>query len=836
MGIGIDRLGVTKPDPVTGQRKYFIKPWRDRRGTPPSIVANPEILGTVEPGQTVAAGAGSYLPADLILDGRAWTLRNAAGATVLTDSGASFAIPTNAPTGTLELEEVMRDSVRRTVKGRRTVSVTAKPGYPDFTSAPVLSSAASPDVGVLLTMAPGGVTGSPAPTSTYRWLWGTTILGTGLTYRPTEADRSRAIFGRQVASNSVGTKTADTNSVTIPATPLSAPQWTSNPTITRNATSGQYTATDGVVVGDPAPTVERVWQVSDTEKGTYTDRSGGATADPLKWIPAATATYIGKWIRMRSTARSAAGVATVYSAPVQYPEAAAEGFSVDPKLSGDAPMGSTLTVSHTAKGSPTKTGYEWHRSGRTEPLSTTANSRKSGIDDVDATLTVKVTLTYASGRVYEKTTNGIKVAAAVAWPALEGITALGANDGGNVLDKPYVRFEDAYRALVPENLDSNFYHHAGAIAAYEAWRGNTTCNDYVEGAIKKLLTKGNEPNIQMSYGAMYPYASCVMFYYASITPAVWAKFTTAQKTQQDRLIKLGAIAAAAVARNDSTDNHRSMTGEGGANATELSGDSNPNIRMPHYAFPQLLCAYMGASEADTFMSGLTEKKIKDLRDDIVDALPRVGLAFADTRPSNSPSWSKIVSKSVDYITGGLALTDHAEILERELIHMYSEAVFLGLNDGEGSKQGTEVGKTDGNYYKGRFMNVDRVKNLQRYKDIAGAIGMSRELNTADGGGLRSSMSYHCFADTTATLFPLVMFTSGLVSPGNTRMKGILSRLRTSQAFCQLADDEGYYSAAQNRTGLANNHDWKLTTTKGKHAIVAARRSLAQLIIDKIEAA
>ena len=830
----------------TAAGEYFWVPWRHAIVGSPNVLTPPSFSGTPRPGQRLTWISGSYLPADggTTFERFECIVRRASDNALLGFSiEPYYDIPGTFPACVIELIERRTGVAELPIEARVFIPVAVSPGAPQLAGAPQLTTSGG-TVGATLTATDPAMSGSPAPTRQRVWKKdGAVVTGSGQTL---VAGSVGVYTQEQTASNGTLPNAGPvvSNAITIVAA-STTPQFSAAPTMSRNA-SGQYSAVNASVTSTQTTTVVNRWYIGDTANGPWTYR-GSLTSDPNKWLPSED--YAGKFITSASFATNAstpAGVESPKATPIQIPAIPTEGFKTAAALTGAAPQGSKLTLAATYYGTPSETELYYYRvstAGVVTELST-KDVRTTGPDDLGNDIKGRIRIKYSSGAEYWSPsetgfTTGIRVTPPVAWPALDGIAATGSNEGGNVLDKPYVRFNDAYSALVPENLWSNFYHHAGALAGYEAWRGNTACNAYLEGAVKKLLTKGNEPNIMMNYGAMYPFASCVMFYYASITPAVWAKFSTTQKGYIDAIMKLAAIAAAAVARDDSTDNHKSMTGEGGANATELSDDSNPNIRCPHYAFPQLLCAYMGASEADAFLSGVTEASIKALRDTVATALPRIGLAFKNTRPSNSPSWNKIVDKSANYSTGGLKLTDHAQILERELIHMYSEPVFLGLNDGVGSKQAptTNANDRDDNYYRGRFTNIDRVKGLQAYKDIKDAIGMPRELNTGDGGGLRSSMSYHCFADTTMTLFPLYMFTSGLVSPSHSRMKNIRSRLVISQAFCKLADAEGYDSAAQNRTSgsgnRANSHDWKHNSTAGKRAMIPVRRSLAQLIIDKI---
>jgi len=80
---------------------------------------------------------------------------------------------------------------------------------PTITSPPTISG--PNEVGGTLTVTPGAVTGSPAPTNAFQWRRGGVDIGgaTGLTYDPVMADENTAIDVVQTATNASGSDSAD---------------------------------------------------------------------------------------------------------------------------------------------------------------------------------------------------------------------------------------------------------------------------------------------------------------------------------------------------------------------------------------------------------------------------------------------------------------------------------------------------------------------------------------------------------------------------------------------------------------------------------------------------
>jgi hypothetical protein len=161
------------------------------------------ISGTVAPGQTVTRSAGVYSGATLFVVRYEWVQKN--DATILYRAeGTSYAIPADSPTGSLTLTEVLRDEFGVIYEySTSPATITGGTVAPAFTVQPTL--AGSGEVGSVLTLSNGTVTGSPTPTLARQWRRGTTqFTNTAATYTPVSGDVGLSISGRIVATNTAG--------------------------------------------------------------------------------------------------------------------------------------------------------------------------------------------------------------------------------------------------------------------------------------------------------------------------------------------------------------------------------------------------------------------------------------------------------------------------------------------------------------------------------------------------------------------------------------------------------------------------------------------------------
>lgn len=227
------------------------------------------------------------------------------------------------------------------------------PAIPANLSAPVITG--SLPVGSVLACAVGAWSGYPPPAYTFQWRRaGVDISGaTSSTYTTVSGDIGQATTCRVTATNSQGSASATSNSLT-PTAALVAPANTVAPSTSGSTVAGgTRTSGDGTWTGNPTPTLSRNWQVN---SGSWADIPG-ETGSSLT-IPAA-----GDY-RLRVRGTNSQGTLDAYSSSFTATAAlAAPVNTVAPTTSGSATVGGTRTATTgTWTGNPTPTyAYQWQK-------------------------------------------------------------------------------------------------------------------------------------------------------------------------------------------------------------------------------------------------------------------------------------------------------------------------------------------------------------------------------------------------------------------------------------------------------------------------------------------
>lgn len=829
------------------------------------VTTPPSVVGVPKPGQTVTITAGVYEPPGMTRQSLKVTLRDSIGNEVETGTTETFEIPQDAGSGTLTVEETMLHAESgMTVIGTARVEVISNAGAPVFQSLPTIT-ASSPTPGGVATSTTGTVTGSPAPTITRQWLRDGALIsgGTGASYTFTPEDVGTAIRVRVSATNSAGSATVESDPIFVVAPTQTAPAFTARPTISADPNNAEFViATNAPAVGAPTPQLTNKWYYGDTANGPWIARDG-QTNDPYRWRPDPS-TFAGKHITCATIATNEAGTVESQKAypGVKIPELtqAPEGFTAQPSLSAEGsqpiPQGSTVTLNPgTWHGSPTEIEYLWFRiasNGSATALSNTGLTRTVGELDGGNKIGARVRIKYSTGSEFFAPsatgyTNQISVAETVtgpvdppdpeepvpsgAWPVPTNIN--------QIISAPTLRFTDSRG--VAQGANANY--HMFGLAAYNSWRGDSSTDNTVRARFRATLTSADHISPRMGYGSAYIGQYIGGLYFISKTPRVFNSLTAGEKQRLDLIFKMTTIAAMACGRNVG-DEIRNMMGE--ALASNISGESNPNIRCSHYLIPVMAAAYFdGASRAKAYFGGLSKADIVSMRNQATNlGLPRIARCFAESRPSRSPSWDRIMSLTNNYVTGNgtsayprITWDNIDDLFFRELNFAYNRTTHLGLNNGAGTRQHTRPKSGEGNlqdnYGRGRFQNVNTVSNTAAWKSIAGKVGMSQELNTHDdNGGERSSMSYESFNEGAATVATLVALASGIAKRSDPRTKALGQRLQVNVTFCKLADQYTYLSCAKTLAdaGFSNSETWR-ESAHGDSYRIPVRRGIQQAVVN-----
>lgn len=846
---------------------FYWLPWPQEIAGAPEVLAPPAIGGTIAPGQTVTRIPGMYAGDPTPTLARAeWTLRDASGAIAGQHTGDSYKIPPGAPNGSLELVEVMSGVGSLQARGVVQASVTAIVGLPEFTSNPRISGSAV--VGQTLTRVRGVATGSPAPTITDQWLrdWVPIPGATGASYQSTPEDIGKVIGLRNQAANSVSNAVGllvyalATVGIKITANPAIAPVITSGPTIVYDPDNAKFSLGSIAVSGTPTPEVSYLWHTAASATATLVPRSQGATKNPTEWAPNPALYPRGTYFALQATAANAAGTDVEMSARLQFPSQ--EGFSVNPVLSGSAPAGNTLTVAHTAHGSPRSTAYTWLRSSRTEPLSNTGNTRKTGDDDVDATLTVEVTLTYASGAVFTKVTNGIKVTAAtgLVFPAISNMTS--ATAAGSVLSKGPFDYRVSHDGYVAE-LQNPDWGMALQLIGYEAWRGNTLAQTELVTRLTRWAQPTTSPIMAGGYQMQHMANFASNAAYGRRTPAVWDALTS---TVQNRITGLMRLALWTIGLwREGTESRNTRLGTN--NATTASVGSNPNIACaPSYVWYAAAWFFGGVANALDYVDD------NDLADLIATFAPvktakpnNLNLANAyacwTASPSGAPTNAQVQSRARDRQSRrGIALTNPLGVLCAEIDHACRLAAARGINGGAGLRDNEYYNGSDSSDYvssalttrypghtkEGRMFKDPAVVAKTRWEAIEGKTGMIAEFDSNDGNpGRRSSITYALKAHPSVFGHIMLQFSAGFCTPSDlkTRRDKLFvchEHMTFATELCGYDGVAHIYAAQPGQPNTIGKHgnsgNIEPTTTDMNRYCILSRLSLGAAVIDMIPAA
>jgi len=255
---------------------------------------------------------------------------------------------------------------------------------PVNTVAPVISG--STTFGSVLSSTTGTFTGNPSPTYAYQWKRGATNIGTNSsTYTLVAADSAAAITCVVTATNSLGSSSATSNTIT--AQTYSAPVNTIAPFISGTTTLGStLSSTTGAFNGNPSPTYGYQWRrnavnIPSATGSTYVLVSADSGAAITCVVTATNA--LGS-----SSATSNTITADTYAAPVN---------SSPPSISGTTTIGSVLTSTFGGwANSPTSYAFQWNRNGSPIASATTSTYTLVQADSASA-ITCVVTATNAFG-------------------------------------------------------------------------------------------------------------------------------------------------------------------------------------------------------------------------------------------------------------------------------------------------------------------------------------------------------------------------------------------------------------------------------------------------------
>jgi hypothetical protein len=378
----------------------------DQVAVAPSVVTPPAISGTVQDGQTLSAGNGTWDGTNPITYTYQWQSCDSSGNNCSNIAGATASTYQLVPA---DIGKTFRVVVTATnaadAASSTSAATTVVTPAPPANTAPPLVSGTLRD-GQTLTATSGSWTGTAPISYTYQWqrcdAGGANCQNVGgataNTYTLTPSDVASTMKVVVTATNAAASVPA--TSAATAAVAAEPPANSSAPTVSGTARDGQtLSASTGTWTGTPTVTHSYQWRRCNTSGASCVDIAG-ATASSYLQTPA----DIGSTIRVVVTGTNAGGSTPATSAQTGVVTAIPPASTVAPTIAGTARDGQTLTAANgTWSGSPTIAfTYQWRRcdaagANCSNIVSATASTYGLTPSDVGKTIRVVVTGTNAGG-------------------------------------------------------------------------------------------------------------------------------------------------------------------------------------------------------------------------------------------------------------------------------------------------------------------------------------------------------------------------------------------------------------------------------------------------------
>jgi hypothetical protein len=341
----------------------------DTQATAPVNTVLPAITGTVQTGQVLTAGDGTWTGTPTITYARQWQRCNGSGASCANIAGATGTTYTVAGSdeGSTFRVVVTATNVVGSVSATSNASAVATAVPPSNTALPTISGTTQD--GQTLTATTGTWNGTPPFTYTYQWRSCDSagancsdIAGaTSSTYVLQPSDIGRTVRVVVTAANSGGSVPATSGqSAVVTAIP---PANTVLPSISGTPQHGQtLTASNGTWTGSPTITYTYQWRRCDASGASCADIAGATSGTYV--VQQADVTSPASTIRVVVTADNAApGTVSATSNQTSSVAATPPVNTVLPAISGTPEHGQTLTTTNgTWTGTtPITYTYQWRR-------------------------------------------------------------------------------------------------------------------------------------------------------------------------------------------------------------------------------------------------------------------------------------------------------------------------------------------------------------------------------------------------------------------------------------------------------------------------------------------
>lgn len=314
--------------------------------------------------------------------------------------------------------------------------------------------------------------------------------------------------------------------------------------------------------------------------------------------------------------------------------------------------------------------------------------------------------------------------------------------------------------------------------------GNTTSDARLLQQIRHTLTGGNEICANGGYPAQHERHVTGMLAIAKFTPRIWGMLNSTEKAKADLVMKAALVASAFTTSNNNPyilSNTQQYTLDGDSN---LNRSWNPNYRegmiggvlvgMVYFGGPAAADSILNSYQHAGFLSALNANGL-------VNASKTFNWRAANPT-SKAPTGSMIEAGVRNYRFFNSTLTDHAGIYNSLVNDTYGKYVNSGLNGGAGVNGAGKI-------YSGAATLPNR-----------GALGMLKEFDSTDGGGLRSSLGYAYDGFRPHQTNQLVLIVGGYWQKGSTNAINAVKRMTigNTDLWYKLAKSYIDYSSGLNR--------------------------------------
>lgn len=339
--------------------------------------------------------------------------------------------------------------------------------------------------------------------------------------------------------------------------------------------------------------------------------------------------------------------------------------------------------------------------------------------------------------------------------------------------------------------NSAYFGSAMVVLATASFSGNTSADARLLQQLRYNIKSGHDPSGAGGYVAQHELRFAVAAALAKLTPRIWKQFTVAEKTKIELCMKGLVVGAAYTSSINNFEIKKNVSNINNLRGAQMWWKGAPNFRLAPPATMIAGSVFMGSAGAVTaFLNGFDQAAFAaQLKSNGLDNQYATFHSAGSNGSRPTPAQVKQGITNWKWAINSEGINKPGKLMTDIAYGAFNKKITAGLNGGAGI-----VVK---GVARGRIINgASGLPNK-------GAMGMANELDTVDGGGKRSAMSYS-FKGTRVMLDALTAFVCGGLSGADT--KGIVSRVNIGMTDLKYKSVHGYYSYSKGGSG-SNNEDW-----------------------------